>query len=187
MDEPADYDINDYSELTKDWNRDPTAYLSRYYELYYKSVNKDFDPLANDLYVRQSPNKICVLGISNPSTDIEKIVMNQQLVGNKVTRNTVLCTFENAQGQVVGHVKAEMEGKLLELNNRFEKEGKSLLFQGHHMDTGFIAIILPKTDDTKVQLKGYQTEQEYKHSLLASNNNSPILERKASNNMCTIS
>ncbi|GAA5811348.1 hypothetical protein MFLAVUS_004781 [Mucor flavus] len=185
MDEPADYDIKDYSELTNDWNRDPTAYLNRYYSLYYKSVNKESDPLASDVYVRQSPNKICVLGISNPSTDIEKIVMNTSLIGEKVKKNTTLCTFENKQGEVIGHVKAEMEGKLLELNDRFKKEGRSLLFNGHHMDTGFIAIILPKTDETKIQLKGYQTAEEYKISLLASNNNSPILERKPA--MCNIS
>lgn len=183
MDAPADYDIKDYAELTNNWNKDPTAYLNRYYSLYYKTVDNEADTLANSIYVRQSPNKVCVLGIVSPSTDIVKVVMNKKLIGDKVKKNSILCEFKDAQDNVVGHVKAEMEGKLLELNSRFEKEGTSLLANGHHMDTGFIAIILPRVDDTKVQLKGYQTEQEYR--TVKENNNSPNLETKSS--LCNIS
>jgi glycine cleavage system H lipoate-binding protein len=189
MDDQADYNINDYAEITKSWNRDPTAYLNRYYSLYYKTLNKEEDPLAIDIYVRQPPNKICVLGIANPSSDIVSIVMNKRLVGEKVKKHTVLCELKDAQDNVIGQVKAYMEGKLLELNSRFEKEGNSLLLNGHHMDTGFIAIIMPKSDETKIQLKEYQTEEEYKNRLQSSlqeyNNNNPNLEKKSS--MCNIS
>ncbi|KAI7879233.1 uncharacterized protein EV154DRAFT_524786 [Mucor mucedo] len=187
MDAPADYDIKDYAQLTNNWSKDPTAYLDRYYSLYYKTVDTEADPLANSVYVRQSPNKVCVLGIVSPSTDIVKVVLNKNLVGEKVKKNTILCEFKDAQDNVVGHVKAEMEGKLLELNSRLEKEGTSLLANGHHMDTGFIAIILPRVDDTKVQLKGYQTEQEYKATQTArivNESSRPNLETKSS---CVIS
>ncbi|CAO3640461.1 unnamed protein product [Mucor hiemalis] len=184
MDDQADYDITQYSELTANWHKDPTAFLDCYYSLYYKTVNKEQDPLATNVYVRQSPNKICVLGITNPSTDIESVVFERSLVGEKVKKGTVLCELLNTEGFVIGHVKAEMEGKLLELNTRLEKEGCTLLLNGHHMDTGYIAIIMPKVDNTKVQLAGYQTEEEYKNSLLAENNKTPNLEGKSS---CVIS
>jgi glycine cleavage system H lipoate-binding protein len=189
MDDSADYEIKDYFELTNNWHGDPTAYLNRYYSLFYKiNNNKEQDSFTSDIYVRQSPNKICVLGIVNPSTDIHSVVMNKKLVGEKVKRDTILCELRDAQDNVIGQVKAQMEGKLLELNSRFEKEGNSLLLNGHHMDTGFIAVIMPKTDETKIQLKGYQTEEEYKISLqnTINNNNNPNLETKPKS-MCNIS
>lgn len=192
MDDQPDYDITQYSELTANWHKDPTAYLDRYYSLYYKTVDKEQDPLATNVYVRQSPNKICVLGITNPSTDIAKVSLNKSLVGEKVKHGTILCELLSVEGAVIGHVKAEMEGKLLELNTRLEKEGCGLLLNGHHMDTGFIAIIMPKIDDTKAQLAGYQTEEEYKKSLLSlqakeeeQNNKRPNLERQSSS--CIVS
>lgn len=197
MDDHLDYDTNDYAEETKNWNRDPTAYLSRYYSLFYKTVTKEQDPLNVDVYVRQSPNLICVVGIANPSADIVKVVMNTDKVGKKVKKFSILCSLLDAQGVTIGHVRANMEGKLLELNDRFLEEGNSLLLNGYHMDTGFIGIIMPKSEDNAVQLRDFMTEEEYKNNLQSSlqgnlqaslqehNNNDPNLENKSSR--CIIS
>lgn len=55
-----------------------------------------------------------------------------------------------------------MDGKLLELNSRFATESLDTLLGGkHHMDIGFIAIILPKIEDTAVQLKEFTPEEAY--------------------------
>ena len=161
MDDPADYNVSEYADLTKTWHQDPTAYLDRYYTLFYKITNKELDPLNTDVYVRQSPNKICVLGIAKASSDIKQVKLRNDLVGQKVRYDTILCELLDQDHNVIGHVKAEMEGKLLELNRHLEKD-IGLLSDGHHMDTGFIGIIMPKTEDTKFQLKGYLTEAEYK-------------------------
>lgn len=88
--------------------------------------------------------------------------MHTQLVSDKVKKDTILCDLLDASDQVIGHVRAEMEGKLLELNSRFATESLDTLLGGkHHMDIGFIAIILPKIEDTAVQLKEFTPEEEY--------------------------
>jgi glycine cleavage system H lipoate-binding protein len=148
MDDRADYDISQYASLTNPWHQDPTAYLDRYYTLYHKpSTTEQYA----SVYVRQSPNKICVLGISQPPANAHSVRMHTSLVNNKVKTDTILCDLLDEAGQVVQQVRAEMEGKLLELNSQCN----TLLFNGHHMDTGFIAIIMPKVEDTKVQLKEF--------------------------------
>jgi glycine cleavage system H lipoate-binding protein len=149
MDDRADYDIAQYATLTDSWHQDPTAYLDRYYTLYHKASTAP-EQFAS-VYVRQSPNKICVLGISQPPSNVRSVRMHTSLVNNKVKTGTVLCDLLDEAGQVVQQVRAEMEGKLLELNNQCNE----LLLNGHHMDTGFIAIIMPKVEDTKVQLNEF--------------------------------
>ncbi|KAI7908127.1 uncharacterized protein BX663DRAFT_493065 [Cokeromyces recurvatus] len=163
MKDQVDYNVNDYISLTKIWQEDPTAYLSRYYSLFYKTSNEPLNRAS--IYVRQTPSKVCVLGISDVSlmNDVDQVRLYTNHIGNKVKSDTILCDLINKDGQVISHVRAEMEGKLLELNKRFEEKEscQSLLKDGHHMDIGFIAIILPKTEDTKIQLKDFQTEEEY--------------------------
>ncbi|KAL7320041.1 hypothetical protein PS15m_003111 [Mucor circinelloides] len=156
MDAPADYDIKNYEKLTSNWNTDPTAFLSLYYSLFYKQ--------SQDLtvYVRQAPSKVCVLGMHTYPSNLARIKMHTQLVSDKVKKDTILCDLLDASDQVIGHVRAEMEGKLLELNSRFATESLDTLLGGkHHMDIGFIAIILPKIEDTAVQLKEFTPEEEY--------------------------
>ncbi|CAO3626880.1 unnamed protein product [Mucor fragilis] len=156
MDAPADYDIKNYEKLTSNWNKDPTAFLSLYYSLFYKQ-SQDCT-----VYVRQTPSKVCVLGMSTYPSNVARIKMHTQLVSEKVKKDTVLCDLLDASDQVIGHVRAEMDGKLLELNSRFATESLDTLLGGkHHMDIGFIAIILPKIEDTAVQLKEFTPEEAY--------------------------
>ncbi|KAI9483420.1 MAG: hypothetical protein EXX96DRAFT_141650 [Benjaminiella poitrasii] len=162
MKEQADYNVNDYIPLTNTWQEDPTAYLNRYYTLFYKVSN---DPARSSVYVRQTPSKVCVLGINDDSliASIKKVRMYTNLVGNKVKADTILCDLLDQDDQIVSQVRAEMEGKLLELNKRFTNEScESLLGKGHHIDIGFIAIILPKTENTEIQLRDFQTAEEFK-------------------------
>ncbi|KAI8986576.1 hypothetical protein BDB01DRAFT_834546 [Pilobolus umbonatus] len=161
-----DYDSAEYVQLTKTWNTDPTAYLSRYYTLHYKRVDKARDPLRCHVYVRQSPNKICVLGIHEQDiiNRVHSIHMNRDLIGQNVKLHTILCTLKDKEDKEIGVMCAEMDGKLLELNTRLDSPEGPLLLQSHFMDTAHIAIILPKSDDTSVQLKYYLTEEEYKES-----------------------
>ncbi|OBZ88947.1 hypothetical protein A0J61_03001 [Choanephora cucurbitarum] len=150
-DQIADYDSKHYLETTATWQQDPTAYLSRYYELYTKQVNHD---LSTNVYVRQSPNKICVLGMTDPPAGIDQVSLYTDLVGQKVKKDTILCDLMQ-EGKVMGHVRAEMEGKLLELNAKYQTDDISSLIRDH-MDIGFIAIIMPKIEDSSVQLKEFE-------------------------------
>ncbi|KAF1797549.1 hypothetical protein V8B55DRAFT_1515228 [Mucor lusitanicus] len=159
MDAPADYDTKNYEKLTSNWNNDPTAFLSLYYSLFYKQ-SQDCT-----VYVRQAPSKVCVLGMSTYPPNLARIKMHTQLVSEKVKKDTILCDLLDASDQVIGHVRAEMDGKLLELNSRFATESLDTLLGGkHHMDIGFIAIILPKIEDTAVQLKEFTPEEEYNNT-----------------------
>ncbi|KAI8644781.1 hypothetical protein BD408DRAFT_412877 [Parasitella parasitica] len=156
MNGEADYDTKKYEKLTSNWNNDPTAFLSLYYSLFYKK--------SQDLvmYVRQAPSKVCVLGMSTFPAQLARVNMHSELVSQKVKKDTILCDLLDVSDQIIGHVKAEMDGKLLELNSRFATESLDALLGGKHcMDIGFIAIILPKVEDTAVQLKDFQTEEEY--------------------------
>jgi glycine cleavage system H lipoate-binding protein len=156
-DQTPPYDASKFYNLTKDWNNDPTAFLSLYYSLHFKVIDKSEDPLSSNVYVRQSPNKICVLGIVEPPKEYTTIVLSKSLIGEKVKADTVLVEFKNGE-TVVGHVKAQMDGKLLELNDRLEEED---LLHSNAMDTGFIAVIMPRSEETSVQLEGYVTKEEY--------------------------
>ncbi|KAG0343020.1 hypothetical protein BG000_010157 [Podila horticola] len=82
MDEhaPIVYDLTEYKETTRDWNDDPSAYLTRYYTKRYflSTAGKELkDPLGpiidfqtslevkrGDQYVYQSPNKLCIIGLA---------------------------------------------------------------------------------------------------------------------------
>ncbi|KAL0081776.1 hypothetical protein J3Q64DRAFT_1756191 [Phycomyces blakesleeanus] len=175
----ADYDISKYTDRVSLWSNDPNAHLSGYFTLYYH-VESELTPtkpdtILGDIYVRQAPNKICVLGLS-PShpfivsssslnkDDLKKecnVVLATELVGTKVTYDTTIAQI--IVGQITYLIKARMQGQLLELNPRL-KDTPELLWE-HTMDTGYIAVIMSRVDDTKQQLKGYLTEEEYNTSL----------------------
>lgn len=159
MEEAADYKVADYLELTAPWNKNPTSYLTRYYTLFYKKVTQN--PQAVDVYVRQTPSKVCVLGVASPPEGVKKVKLNTDLVGNKVKHDSVLAELLDDQDQIVAIVRAEMEGKLLELNTRLLDELDTLFKDGQHLHTGFIGIILPKVENTAIQLKEFMSDEEY--------------------------
>ncbi|KAG0034220.1 hypothetical protein BGZ81_005759 [Podila clonocystis] len=82
MDEhaPIVYDLTEYKETTRDWNDDPSAYLTRYYTKQYflstagKELKDPMGPIIDfqtslevkrgDQYVYQSPNKLCIIGLA---------------------------------------------------------------------------------------------------------------------------
>ncbi|KAI8967775.1 hypothetical protein BDF20DRAFT_917378 [Mycotypha africana] len=164
-DDSADYNVADYKDLTENWHCDPTAYLHRYYSLYFKKANASSD--AVNVYVRQAPSKVCVLGMSEPPEGIRALKLHTELIGEKVKPDTILCDLMDKDGKLIGHVRAEMEGKLLELNTRLtlteeqqeEDMIDSLLYkEKHHMVIGFIGIILPRFEDTAKQLREFVEE-----------------------------
>ncbi|KAL0075402.1 hypothetical protein F4703DRAFT_1744202 [Phycomyces blakesleeanus] len=161
----ADYDISKYTDRVSLWSNDPNAHLSGYFTLYYH-VESELTPtkpdtILGDIYVRQAPNKICVLGLSPSHPFICNVVLATELVGTKVTYDTTIAQI--IVGQITYLIKARMQGQLLELNPRL-KDTPELLWE-HTMDTGYIAVIMSRVDDTKQQLKGYLTEEEYNTSL----------------------
>lgn len=139
-----DYDVTPYLEITAEWNKDDKAYLKRYYTLYYK----------DDIYVRQSPNKICVLGLRQPS-DIKEIKFKTELVGEKVKPTTVICELMTNENEIIP-VCANMEGKLLELHTELAENINLLITRS--LDLGFIAVIMPKYEETSIQLAGYEIQ-----------------------------
>ncbi|KAF9436528.1 hypothetical protein BGZ76_003681 [Entomortierella beljakovae] len=79
MDEhaPIVYDLTKFKEETKDWDKDPSAYLLRYYSKYYYLAGDGKVPstriidqetgleiLFGDQFVYQSPNKLCIIGLA---------------------------------------------------------------------------------------------------------------------------
>ncbi|KAI9262003.1 hypothetical protein BY458DRAFT_515540 [Sporodiniella umbellata] len=140
-----DYDIKPYLESTAQWNNDDKAYLKRYFTLYYK----------DDVYVRQSPNKICVLGLRQPVATIKTISFKKELIGEKVKKDTVLCEYVNDH-DITFQIKANMDGKLLELHQELENDIELLITRP--LDLGFIAVIMPKHEDSSVQLAGYEVQ-----------------------------
>ncbi|KAG0165316.1 hypothetical protein DFQ28_004721 [Apophysomyces sp. BC1034] len=142
-----DYDLTTARQTIAEWNNESTAYLSRYYTLYHH--------LTLSVYVRQAPNKICVLGLRQDhpfltahSTENE-VRLNQRLdCGSKVTPDTVIC--ELIVGDHVQEIKACMHGKLLEVNQRIPE-----LIGTRFMDIGFIAVIMPRWEDSEKQLNEF--------------------------------
>ncbi|KAF9970245.1 hypothetical protein BGZ65_011276, partial [Modicella reniformis] len=86
---PIAYDLTSYKEETKNWDKDPSAYLLRYYTKHYllATTGKDqgqpqhsarttripggtigcptgLQTLCGDQFVYQSPNKLCVTGLA---------------------------------------------------------------------------------------------------------------------------
>lgn len=147
MEAAADYKVSDYLELTKPWHDNPLTFLSRYYTLHYKKASL---PQTADIYVRQTPSKVIVLGVTCPN--IVNVIFNTDLIGKKVKPDSVLAELVDDQDQIFT-VRAEMEGKLLELNSKLVDE-PSLL--GHY--SGFIGLILPKIEDSSVLLKDFTSE-----------------------------
>lgn len=142
------YDAQPFMELTAEWNKDPNAYLKRYYTLYYKK--------EDNLYVRQAPNKICVLGLLEASADsIKSIKFNTDLIGQNIKKNTVLCELTGSDDQTRS-VQAFMDGKLLEFNTALT-DNLDLLFN-RSLDYGFLAVIMPKHENSSIQLQEYQTD-----------------------------
>lgn len=163
IEEAADYSVSDYLELTSPWNQNPMAFLRRYYTLFYKKASQD--PQSVDIYVRQTPSKVCVVGVVSPPEGITKVRLNTDLIGNKVKNDSVLAELLDSEDQVKVIVRAEMEGKLLELNTRLVDELDILFKNGQHLQCGFIGVILPKVEDTSIQLKEFLSEEEYQEQL----------------------
>ncbi|CAO3691870.1 unnamed protein product [Rhizopus stolonifer] len=119
-----DYDVTPYLEITAEWNKDDKAYLKRYYTLYYK----------DDIYVRQSPNKICVLGLRQPS-DIKEIKFKTELIGEKC----VLIWRASCSNYIRNWLRHQ-------------------LVDHSTFGFGFIAVVMPKYEDSSIQLAGYEIQ-----------------------------
>ncbi|KAF7730656.1 hypothetical protein EC973_001605 [Apophysomyces ossiformis] len=142
-----DYDLVNAKEITKDWDNNPAAFLPRYYTMYHHQQ----DPI----YVRQSPSKVCVVGLlpnhailEDASSKSEIKVTQKVACGAKVQPNTVIC--ELMAGDQVYPIKAAMHGKLLEVNPRISE-----LLYTRPLDNGFIAVIMSRWEDPETQLKDF--------------------------------
>ncbi|CAO3688787.1 unnamed protein product [Rhizopus microsporus] len=134
------YDAQPFMELTAEWNKDPNAYLKRYYTLYYKK--------EDNLYVRQAPNKICVLGLLEASADsIKSIKFNTDLIGQNIKKDTVLCELTGSDDKTRS-VQAFMDALTDNLDLLFNRS----------LDYGFLAVIMPKHENSSIQLQEYQTD-----------------------------
>ncbi|KAI9321455.1 hypothetical protein BX666DRAFT_1874706 [Dichotomocladium elegans] len=158
-----DYDVKQHLELVSPWSTDPTAFLARYYTLHYY-VNPTQS--NHTLYVRQAPNKVCILGVAH---DHAALLQHQDLAiefqpklsaGDNVKPDTVLC--ELVLGETRYEVRAHMRGKILEFNPRLT----SALLREKPMTEGYLAVILPFHEDSAIQLNEYIGEQAYKEKQL---------------------
>ena len=147
-----DYDIQQHLDLVKPWANDPTAFLSRYYTLHY---HRDND---NKIYVRQAPNKVCILGITDQHP--AKANNNGQSIqiaakvesSSNVKPNTVLCEIAIGDSQRY-EIKAHMYGKLLEINPRLLEKPELVL--DLPMTEGYLALIKAQHEDTSRQLEEF--------------------------------
>ncbi|KAI8374584.1 uncharacterized protein BYT42DRAFT_499188 [Radiomyces spectabilis] len=164
----ADYDVTQYRDSVRGWNEDPKKYLNRYYTIHYYVETKQTQenkPKVGNIYVRQSPNKICVLGFApdhpiykyDPLTSRITVRPCTDVLGKKVKPSTVVCEVD-----IDGHIyqlQARMGGVLKDLNPRLVKEPQ-LLWE-HGMDEGYVAIILPQFEATEKQLAQFITSEAY--------------------------
>ncbi|KAI7872658.1 hypothetical protein BDF14DRAFT_1716073 [Spinellus fusiger] len=167
----ADYDPSKYTDIVQSWHSEPNQYLSRYFTLFFHIETNDSAPegtLFSDIYVRQSPNKICVLGMAPSHAFLKqenladsKIEFKTDIIGKKVKANTIIA--EVRKNGLIYAIRAQMQGQLLELNPRLV-ENPELLWE-HTMDIGFIAVIMSATDNTQQQLHGFLTEDEYRQKI----------------------
>ncbi|KAI9249511.1 hypothetical protein BDA99DRAFT_419700, partial [Phascolomyces articulosus] len=135
------------------WANDPTALISRYYTLYFHSNSE------TKLYVRQAPNKVCILGMTDQHIALLS-AKQQQLpiqVTTKVSANmnikpgTVLC--EVTVGDSHFPIEAHMYGKFLEINPRLLEKPELLLDMP--MTEGYLAVIKAQYEDTTKQLEEF--------------------------------
>ncbi|KAG2219145.1 hypothetical protein INT45_002336 [Circinella minor] len=148
-----DYDIQQHLDLVKPWNNDPTAFLSRYYTLHY---HRDSE---NKIYVRQAPNKVCILGITdqhvvkkNNNQDQSVQIIPKAESNSNVKPNTLLCEIAIGDSQRY-EIKAHMYGKLLEINPRLLEKPELLL--DLPMTEGYLALIKAQHEDTSRQLEEF--------------------------------
>ncbi|KAI8138452.1 hypothetical protein BJV82DRAFT_630887 [Fennellomyces sp. T-0311] len=150
-----DYDIKQHLDITKSWTDNPTAYLTRYYTLHFHSEESDSNAT---LYARQAPNKVCIVGI----TDRHSVVVQQKPIKLEATLSsnanvkpeTVLCELVTDDARYV--IKAQMQGKLLELNPRVLENPQLLLDKP--MTEGYLAVIKPQYEDTSRQLSRFTAQ-----------------------------
>ncbi|KAI9490095.1 hypothetical protein BDB00DRAFT_839592 [Zychaea mexicana] len=146
-----DYDIKQHLDLVKPWSNDLTEFLARYYTLHY---HRDLD---NKIYVRQAPNKVCILGITeqHPAilTNKEQSLKLEATLGSNanVKPDTVLC--EIVSGDARYAIKANMYGKLLEINPRILESSELLLNKPE--TEGYLAVIKSQYEDTAKQLEAF--------------------------------
>lgn len=157
-DEHGDYDVKQHLDLVASWNTEPsTAFLSRYYTLHYHVENNDLDQAV---YVRQAPNKVCVLGITprHPALSAAPVRIESALKSwSNIKPGTVILELVNSDHRYP--IRAHMHGKLLEINPRLADEPE--LLSTRTMTEGYLAIISAAHEDTKVQLKEYITADEF--------------------------
>lgn len=139
-----EYDIKLYESLEKKLETEPQRYAERYFSFYEYKKDENF-------YVRQAPNKLCIVGLKSvllkENESIINIELNTDLIAQKVTPGSMLCKINEKP------IYANMHGKLLELNTRLETE-PSLLTTDPLME-GFVAIIQPKQEDPSKQLQDF--------------------------------
>lgn len=154
-----DYDIQQHLDLVSSWSNDPTAYLSRYYTLHFQWDKEADANREQAIYVRQAPNKVCILGVTSGHAALKKDdvqVIPKLEAGANVKPETVLCDI--VAGDTTYAVRAHMRGKLLEYNPRMT----TALIQGKAMTEGYLAIILPFHEDPSVQLKEFVSQEDFR-------------------------
>ncbi|KAJ2388866.1 hypothetical protein GGI23_005961 [Coemansia sp. RSA 2559] len=188
---PISYDLSKYAQLDKEWRTQPGLFLDRYFEEYLysgaaaasKRKHGEIDeqqrlesndtsatqPVAKEWqYVRMSPNKLCVVGISKhhplflqqpeQAQDATRIVtkvvfadsVRDSIIAGKrkkqslrVMPETKLCTVHTSDGKEYV-VRAAIKGVLVEWNSRLEETPQLI---SSHPEQAFVAIIKPPTDD----------------------------------------
>ncbi|KAJ1797693.1 hypothetical protein LPJ59_002973 [Coemansia sp. RSA 2399] len=188
---PISYDLSKYAQLDKEWRARPNLFLNRYFEEYlyasaaaaskrkHGEIEEQQEPESNDKpaaepvakewqYVRMSPNKLCVVGISkhhplflqqpeqeqDAASIVTKVVFadsvrDSVIVGKRkkqslrVMPETKLCTVQTSDGKEYV-VRAAIKGVLMEWNSRLEETPQLL---SSHPEQAFVAIIKPPTDD----------------------------------------
>lgn len=150
------YDLEHWAKETAHWNQGIDIFLSRYFTIHYEP--------ASHVYIRQPPNKLCILGLSKEHPAIKstgniscKFFYESKTKGQKVKPNTVIC--EITVDDQTYPILATVFGEVAEVNPRLLEEPN--LLRTHALDEGFLAIIRPKEEDSSKQLKGLVDQNEY--------------------------
>lgn len=154
------YDLDHWAKETAAWSEDPAVFINRYFTIHYEP--------ESHVYVRQPPNKLCILGLSTEHEAVKstgdiscKFFFESKTKGQKVKPNSIIC--EVTVNDQVYPIQATVFGEVAEVNPRVTEDAN--IIRTHALDEGYLAIIRPRSEDTKVQLAGLVDHVQYNSTL----------------------
>lgn len=162
MQDDHGYDLSQHVKRVAEWTTqdDGRGFVSQYFDLYYHWKKDD---LATATYVRQTPSKVCILGVA-PTHAVARAAGRIQAIvpkkkkKDKIANNPVIAEITLDDGQCVP-VRAYFRGFFLELNPRLQ-EDPDLLRRDPFFE-GYLAVIKGFDDAPEKAFPHFKSRAQY--------------------------